>query len=197
MKKDINSIEDLISDPRNARKRTERSSSMLIRSLEEVGAARSIVIDENNQILAGNGTIDAAAAVGIDKIKVIETDGSTIIAVRRSGLTKEQKTKLALYDNRTAELAEWDVEVLAELDQELDLSSLFSDADLNELAIEFQASEQEEAEDEEPVTAPSGERYPLAIVLSSAELKEWQVIKQSLGEKRDTKAFLKLMRGEV
>jgi hypothetical protein len=41
--------------------------------------------------------------------------------VRRSGLTPEQKAKLALYDNRTAELAEWDSEALAKIGKDIDL----------------------------------------------------------------------------
>jgi hypothetical protein len=52
--------------------------------------------------------------VGITKLHVIDTDGSTLVAVRRSGLTADQKRALALYDNRTAELAKWVPDQLAE-----------------------------------------------------------------------------------
>jgi hypothetical protein len=48
----------------------------------------------------------------------VEADGEEIIAVRRSNLTEEQKTRLALYDNRAAELAEWDGNVLAGVAQD-------------------------------------------------------------------------------
>jgi len=53
--------------------------------------------------------------------------------VKRTGLTPEQKTKLALFDNRTAELADWDVDVLGALD--LDLGDLFFDSELAEMGI--------------------------------------------------------------
>jgi ParB-like chromosome segregation protein Spo0J len=108
-------IKDLKPDPRNARKHNPRNIGMVEESLQEVGAARSIVIDENNVVLAGNGVIEAAGNAGITKLKVVDADGSTIIAVRRTGLTAKQKTRLALLDNRAAELAEWDAEVLAQL----------------------------------------------------------------------------------
>ena len=49
--------------------------------------------------------VEAAAASGIDKVRIIETDGDEVIAVRRTGLTEESKVGLALADNRTAELA--------------------------------------------------------------------------------------------
>ena len=89
---------------------------MVADALREVGAARSIVIDENGVILAGNATIEAAAEAGIENLQIIDVDGETIVAVRRSGLTEEQKMRLALYDNRTAELADWDADVLAAMD---------------------------------------------------------------------------------
>lgn len=137
MSKNIKTISDLTPDPQNPRKRTERSSGMLSRSLQEVGAARSIVIDENGQILAGNGTVEAAAEVGIENVKVVDVDGNTIVAVRRSGLTEEQKVKLALYDNRTADLATWDAEILLEIDREIDLSGFFTDIELNDLSVDL------------------------------------------------------------
>lgn len=132
---DVTHIKDLKPDTRNARKHTPRNTGMIERSLNEVGAARSIVIDEENNILAGNGTIEAAAAAGIERVQVIDADGETIIAVRRSGLTKEQKQRLALYDNRTAELAEWDTTVLAEIleEQEAALDGLFNENELDRI----------------------------------------------------------------
>ena len=93
-------------DPANVRRHTPRNVGMIETALREVGAARSIVIDENDTVLAGNATIAAAAAAGIERVQVVEADGETLVAVRRRGLTPEQKARLALYDNRAAELAE-------------------------------------------------------------------------------------------
>lgn len=108
-------IADLKPDPENARRHPERNRELLERSLKEVGAARSIVIDEDGTVLAGNGVLEAAVQAGIEKVQVVEADGKTVIAVRRRGLTPEQKKRLALFDNRTAELADWDISVLAAL----------------------------------------------------------------------------------
>ncbi len=85
---------------------------MIEAALREVGAARSIVVDEDGVILAGNATMEAAAAAGIERVHVVDVDGETIVAVRRSGLTPEQKIKLALFDNRTTDLSTWSPEVL-------------------------------------------------------------------------------------
>jgi len=106
-------IADLKFDPENARVRTAKGEAMIQESLRQVGAARSIVIDEDGIILAGNGTVEAAGQIGIDNVVIVEASGDEIIAVRRKGLTDEQKKKLAYYDNRTGDEAEWDMEQVA------------------------------------------------------------------------------------
>lgn len=90
-----------------------RNVDLIASALRDVGAARSIVIDEHGRILAGNGVATAARAIGLSKLRIIETAGDEIIAVRRRDLTDEQKRALAIYDNRTSELAEWNLEQLA------------------------------------------------------------------------------------
>ena len=129
----MTSINDLQNDHKNARKRTDRSSKLIKESLQKFGAARSIVIDENNRILAGNGTIAGAKAAGIKNLKVIETDGKEIIAVKRTGLSEDEKVGLALADNRSSDPSEWDLDMLEELSQEHDLNPWFDNDDLKEL----------------------------------------------------------------
>jgi DNA modification methylase len=128
----MTNINDLKSDHKNARKRTDKSANLIKNSLEQFGAARSIVIDEDNRILAGNGTVEGAKKAGIDNVRVIEADGTEIIAVKRTGLTEDQKVGLALADNRSSDLSEWDNEMLKQLSEEHDISDWFSTKDLNE-----------------------------------------------------------------
>ena len=162
------SINDLQNDHKNARKRTDRSSKLIKESLQKFGAARSIVIDENNRILAGNGTIAGAKAAGIKNLKVIETDGNEIIAVKRTGLSEDEKVGLALADNRTSDLSEWDLNMLEELSQEHDLNPWFDNDDLKELLGETEVLPAEGLTDpddvpevpEEPITK-EGDLYTL------------------------------------
>lgn len=130
--KEFTSLSQLTSDPKNARRHTPRNVGTIVDALHEVGAARSIVIDEDGVVLAGNATMDAAIEAGLSKVQVVDGDGETVIAVRRTGLTSEQKTRLALYDNRAAELAEWNPEILAELAPE-EIQGMFSDKELAEI----------------------------------------------------------------
>jgi ParB-like chromosome segregation protein Spo0J len=127
-------IKDLVPDPKNRRKHTPRNVGMIVDALHKVGAGRSIVIDENNEVLAGNATLEAAGEAGITDLRVIEAKGSELVAVRRTGLSEAQKRDLALYDNRTGELAEWDVDqLLKDVEAGIDLSALFSDDELHNL----------------------------------------------------------------
>lgn len=127
-------IGELIPDPKNARKHNPRNIGMIVDSLHEVGAARSIVIDEDGRILAGNGTVEAAAEAGIERVVTVDADGETIVAVRRTGLTEAQKKRLALYDNRSFDLAEWNPDILQEFASEgLELGDLWYESELAEL----------------------------------------------------------------
>jgi DNA modification methylase len=140
---------------------TPRNVGAIADSLREVGAARSIVIDEDGVVLAGNATVTAAAEAGLG-LRVVESNGDEIIAVRRRGLTAKQKTRLALFDNRAAELAEWDIDVLRGLEPE-DLTGMFTDEEFAELTKierifdkdpdDFDA-EAEAAKIVEPITKP-------------------------------------------
>src|SRR5215211_2062377 len=153
-------LASLTPDPRNARAHSERNLEVIISSLQEVGAARSIVVDEDGVILAGNATVTAAQQAGIDRIRFIDTDGSELVAVRRSGLSPEQKRRLALLDNRAAELASWDTEILASLAEDTDLSGVWDEDELAELLGSVEADAREPLADpdeipevsEEPVT---------------------------------------------
>jgi hypothetical protein len=129
---DTLALDALIPDPANARRHTPRNTAMVEASLRELGAARSIVIDEDGVVLAGNQTVRGAAAAGLTRVRVVDADGTELIAVRRSGLSPDAKLRLALYDNRTAELAEWDPDALTGLldDDPAHLAGLFDDGEV-------------------------------------------------------------------
>lgn len=168
MKPNPEHIGDLKPDPRNARRHNPRNIGMIVDALHEVGFARSIVIDENNRILAGNGTVDAAAEAGIERVQVVEADGNTVIAVRRTGLTPEQKQRLALFDNRAADTADWNPEVLAELAADgVKLDDLFCDDELTAILGEVPIIEGDGGDefdttpDDGPTTVQPGEVWAL------------------------------------
>jgi DNA modification methylase len=122
----------LIADPKNRRTHGTRNVDMIATALRAVGPARSIVIDEHDTVLAGNGVVAAAHQAGIVRVHVVEAAGDALVAVRRRGLSEAQKRELAMFDNRTAELAEWNVEQLAADQREgLDFAPFFTDEELD------------------------------------------------------------------
>lgn len=125
-------IAELKPDSRNARKHNPRNVGMIEDSLQRDGFGRSVLLANDGTIIAGNATIDAAAQAGIEDVLIVESDGTKVVAVKRTDVEPDSERfhMLALADNRTAELAEWDEAVLAELNEELDLSGLFNDDEL-------------------------------------------------------------------
>ena len=134
----ITKLRDLIPDSKNANKGSERGSQMLEHSLQTYGAGRSILIDKNGRIIAGNKTVETAGALGITAVEVVQTDGRKIIAVQRMDLdleTDPRAKQLAIADNRVAEVnLDWDPKVIEELLGEgLDLSKMFGEIELKKL----------------------------------------------------------------
>ena len=130
-------IADLIADERNANRGTSRGREDVRYSLEEYGAGRSILIDRNGKIIAGNKITAAAVAAGIEDVVVVKTTGDKLIAVQRTDLDLDDPVarELAIADNRTAELGlAWDEAVMADFAKKLDLEALFTPAELKRIA---------------------------------------------------------------
>ena len=102
-------------DKRNYRKHNDRNKELINKSLKECGAGRSIVIDNDNEIIAGNGIYEQAQKLGL-KTKVIETDGSELVVVKRTDLATDdaKRKQLAVMDNSTSDSSEFDFELLQE-----------------------------------------------------------------------------------
>jgi DNA modification methylase len=136
-------ITKLVLDEKNANKGTKRGRELLGDSLEKYGAGRSVVVDRHNRVIAGNKTVEAAVAAGMKSIAVIETDGSSLVAVQRGDLDlkKDKKAReLAIADNRIGEIdLDWNPEVLASLD--VDLKQFWNENELIALLKDFRSSE--------------------------------------------------------
>ena len=94
-------------DKRNYRKHGNKNKKLIKKSLEECGAGRSIVIDNDGEIIGGNGIYEAW---GNKPVKVIETDGSELVVVKRTDLRTgdEKRKRLAVLDNSTSDTSEID-----------------------------------------------------------------------------------------
>jgi hypothetical protein len=131
-------LTDYTPDPRNANAGTERGVYMVDRSVEEVGAGRSLVSTADGVIAAGNKTLQALVDAGIVDVIEVETDGKTAVVVKRKdwdGIEDAQARKYAYFDNRASEVGlAWDAEqVLADVNAGVDLDALFHDWELDKV----------------------------------------------------------------
>lgn len=118
-------------DQHNANKGTKRGKELLRQSLKELGGGRSILLDRDGNIIAGNKTFEAAQETGL-KVRIVEVGRDELVAVQRTDLDLDDATgearRLAYMDNRVSELdLDWDPDQLA--------SDLESGIDLNELGF--------------------------------------------------------------
>lgn len=102
-------------DKRNYRKHSDSNKRKIKKSLQECGAGRSVLIDADDTLIAGNGVFEQAQAMGIPT-RVIETDGTELVVVKRTDLrTDDEKRKtLAAADNITSDNVEWDVDMMVQ-----------------------------------------------------------------------------------
>ena len=153
-------IDRLVPYHRNARTHSDEQVALIAASIAEYGFLNPILVDTHAGILAGHGRLLAARKLGLPRVPVVVADH----------LSETQKRAFIICDNRTAEQARWDDEILrgelAELKAaEVDLATLgFSDDELRGLLAEIEPETAEPAtdaaEDEiaeapvEPVTRP-------------------------------------------
>lgn len=94
---------------RNPRRHSEKQIEALVQSLKQFGQYRPLVVDEEGQILAGNGLYAA----------LLRTEATRVSVYRAIGLSEEQKSKLILADNRTGDMSIDDFDVIEAMLREM------------------------------------------------------------------------------
>jgi len=123
-----NSIKDLKHDQRNANVHSPAGMRKLEEGIKKNGLGRSILISNDNEIIAGNGVTETAEKAGITKVRIIETDGTEIIAVKRTDINSGTKEfyEMALSDNIIAkENIVMDAEVTNAICEEYEIEEYF------------------------------------------------------------------------
>lgn len=154
MSKNIRSLADLTPDPGNANKGTERGAAMLEKSLQKYGAGRSILADKNGVVLAGNKTLEQAAALGLE-IKTVHTQGDKLVVVVRDDLDHDDPLarELAIADNRVGQISlEWDSDVLRQMQEDgFDMGQFWTK---EEFAQQFKLSREHGDKDRDTIEVP-------------------------------------------
>ena len=160
---DINSIKPYKKNPR----KNEEAIPYVMESIKQFGFKNPVILDKDNVIVAGHTRIESAKRLGITEIPCIYADD----------LTDEQIKAFRLADNKVAEIAEWDIDLLdTELDDilNIDMSDFGFDLDLED-EEEKEIIEDEVPEVPEEPKAKLGDIYQLGnhrLMCGSALIKE-------------------------
>ena len=146
-------VADLHLDPANVRRHDGKNLDAIAASLARFGQQKPIVVSPAGVVLAGNGTLNAAKRLGWSSIRAVTTS-----------LENAEATAYAIADNRTAELAEWDDDALAQQLSALQIEDAalleavgFTDEELTALVNDSVGLEPEPPEEVAPVETADDE----------------------------------------
>lgn len=106
-------LSELKQDPQNTRKHNDRNRGIIVESMKEIRAFRSVGVDANDVIRAGNATVSVAPSAGITEGIEIETDGRRLLIHKRGDMTDERTAiRASVADNASTDASTWDVEAL-------------------------------------------------------------------------------------
>ena len=125
--KNINELQPYKNNPRNNNEAVEYVAN----SIKEFGFKVPIVLDKNNEIIAGHTRLEASKKLGLKEVPCIIADD----------LTEEQVKAFRLADNKVSEIAEWKFDLLDE-----ELNNIL-DIDMSEFGFEETEIDWENVED--------------------------------------------------
>jgi DNA modification methylase len=187
MKIEYTPVRQLRPHPNNARTHSKRQIRQIAKSIEKFGFCNPVLVDESDGVIAGHGRVEAAKLLGID----------TVPTCRLSHLNDTDKRAYVLADNRLAERAGWDKELLAielqgliELDVDIELTG-FEMAEVDLILEEAQEATGTHSgpEDEAP------EHSPGPAVTQTGDLWLLGAHRLLCGDGRDQAAYNRLLEG--
>lgn len=186
-------IRDIIPDDHNFNKGTEKGREMIEKSFRELGAGRSILLDKNNRIIAGNKSQQAAIATGITKVRIVDTEGDEIVAVRRRDVDLDSKVgrELAFADNATQQVSlAWDEAELQQAAQDYGL-------DIDEWGVELPETANTTDEQNADEDDFDEKKDPVQAITQPGDLWQLGAHRLMCGDSTKKEDVAKLMQGEL
>jgi DNA modification methylase len=168
----------------NARTHSKKQIAQIAKSIKRFGFCNPVLIDDDNQIIAGHGRIEAAKFLGIDAVPT----------VRLSHLSDAEKRAYILADNKLAEKAGWDREIQAiELQALIDIGFEMELTGFEPAEIDLIIEEVSEGDEEPEDAAPTYAEGPAVTQLGDLWMLGNHVL--ACGDARDDATYALLMRG--
>jgi ParB-like chromosome segregation protein Spo0J len=154
LKIELKPLAGLKPSARSRRTHSARQLRQIADSIRQFGFTNPVLIDAEDSVLAGHGRIEAARLLGFECVPTIRLDQ----------MSQAQKRAYLLADNKLAENAGWDRQLLAlelqylsELEVDFDLTTIgFETADIDLLIGELEPGGTAERADELPAAVPAG-----------------------------------------
>lgn len=175
MEDNLINIEELRQDEHNFNKGTSEGQRLMEDSFAELGAGRSILIDKDGNIIAGNKSQKAAMAAGIKKVRVIESTGDELVAVKRTDISidSEEGRRLAFLDNRSNQVnLAWDEVELPQFQDMLgvELSDLGMEVPTDDDVFEEKFKSLNDENAVYPIIPKYDERHEIFVIVSDNEV---------------------------
>lgn len=167
---------------KNARKNDE-AVEYVIKSIEQCEYIAPIILDENNVILAGHTRYKALKKLGYKEAE----------CVIKEGLSEEQKKKYRLLDNKTAEFAEWDFDLLKDELEDLDFEDLDIDWGIDDFTEDFEDGNNDSKYTDViniPQYTPTGEKPDISELIDRSKTNELIQEISKANIQQDIKDFL-------
>ncbi len=187
MKIEVTSVHELRPYPNNARTHSKKQIRQIANSITKFGFCNPVLIDDAKQIIAGHGRVEAAKLLGIDAVPTC----------RLSHLSEADKRAYILADNKLAEKAGWDKELLAiELQGLIDLDVEIELTGFEMPEIDLILEDAREANGASSGPEDDVPQYPSGPVVSQAE-DLWLLGNHRLlcADARDPTAYESLLEG--
>lgn len=156
-------VKDLKLNEKNPRKNDEAVPTVM-KSIQELGFRNPLIIDSTGKVWCGNTRLKASRKLGLEEVPCIVVDD----------LTEKEIRKLALLDNKSSEISEWDYDLLSEELAELD----FGDFELDWGILDY--PDKEELEENGGTIEENNPEVAVSIVFKNT--MEWRKYEDKLRE---------------
>ncbi|MFY0637278.1 site-specific DNA-methyltransferase [Maricaulis maris] len=180
-------VDDLTAYERNARTHSTKQINQIAASIGRFGFVNPVLVDGTGTLIAGHGRVQAARQIGMKEVPTVALEH----------LSDAERRALVIADNRLAELAGWDEDVLRlelsdletlELDFELEVTG-FDTGDLDKLL-----ADPGDAPDSDDRIPPTQDRPPITKLGNIWQIGDHRLI---CGDARDPIVVERLMEGET